>query len=122
MKTSSTASPNRFLLFLGLVFTLAFTFSTTASADRKAEAEALTHSLVGLNNAYQRARSDAKSAALKNLVDATVERFGQAYHVADTRYQPGVTPSKVKLATRLPSPAPANRSSPRYPSVRDRPQ
>jgi hypothetical protein len=74
MKTSSTPSPNRYLLFLGLVFTLAFTFSTTASADRKAEAEALTHSLVGLNNAYQRARSDAKSAALQQLIDATVER------------------------------------------------
>ena len=74
MKTSSTPSPNRYLLFLGLVFTLAFTIPTTASADRRAEVEALTHSLVGLNTAYQRARSDAKSAALKNLVDATVER------------------------------------------------
>jgi hypothetical protein len=61
-------------LFLGLVFTLAFTLPATASADRKAEAEALTHSLVGLNNAYQRARSDAKSAALQQLIDATVER------------------------------------------------
>jgi hypothetical protein len=74
MKTSSTPSPNRFLLLLGLIFTLAFTMTATASAGRKAEAEALTHSLVGLNNAYQKARTDAKSAALQKLIDATVER------------------------------------------------
>jgi hypothetical protein len=74
MKTSSTASPNRFLLFLGLVFTLAFTIPATASADRKAEAEALTHSLVGLNNAYQKAAPNAKNGALQKLINATVER------------------------------------------------
>jgi hypothetical protein len=67
------------IILIGLFLALSWTsptFSDPAknTAVKRANAEALTHSLVGLNTAYQKAAPAAKSQALQKLIDATVER------------------------------------------------
>jgi len=82
---SRRVSPNRVTilltgLFLALAWTSpaftapAFTAPAFNATDKRADAEALTHSLVGLNTAYQKASPNAKSQALQKLIDATVDR------------------------------------------------
>lgn len=84
MKRSKHPSPDKFIYLLGLIFTLAWTSPAYTSHDKRADAEALTHSLVGLNNAYQKAAPNAKSAALQKLIDTTVERQAQLAELIKT--------------------------------------
>jgi len=53
---------------------MAWTGPAFSDPGKRASAETLTHSLVGLNNTYQKAAPAAKSAALQKLIDTTVER------------------------------------------------
>jgi hypothetical protein len=72
---SRRVSPQRvIILLLGLFLALAWTSPAFSAPDKWADAEALTHSLVGLNTAYQKAAPAAKAQALQQLIDATVER------------------------------------------------
>ena len=74
-KLSQTKTPNRITtLLIGLLLALSWASPAFSDPGKRADAEALTHSLVGLNNAYQKASPDAKPQALQKLIDATVER------------------------------------------------
>ena len=74
-KLSQSKTPNRVsTLIIGLFLALSWASPAFSDPGKRANAEALTHSLVGLNNAYQKAAPAAKSAALQKLIDATVER------------------------------------------------
>lgn len=74
MKTSTDPSLARFIIALGLILAAVLAGPVHAAPEQRAEAETLTHSLVGLNAAYQNAAPGAKSTALKNLIEVTVER------------------------------------------------
>jgi len=69
---------------IGLFLALAWTSPAFTAPDKRADTEALTHSLVGLNNAYQKAAPSAKSQALQKLIDATVERQAQLAELIKT--------------------------------------
>jgi hypothetical protein len=72
---SRRVSPQRVkILLIGLFLALAWTSPAFSAPDKRADAEALTRSLVGLNTTYQKAAPAAKSKALQQLIDATVER------------------------------------------------
>ena len=74
-KLSKTKTPNRItILFIGLFLALSWASPAFSDPGKRANAEALTHSMVGLNKAYQKAAPAAKSEALQKLIDATVER------------------------------------------------
>ena len=74
MYSSHTLSKRISIIFAGLFFALAWTSPAFTASDKRADTEALTHSLVGLNTAYQKAAPGNKSQALQKLIDATVER------------------------------------------------
>ncbi|MFC1695846.1 Ig-like domain-containing protein [Pseudomonadota bacterium] len=72
-------------LFLALTWTSpAFSAPVQNNPDNRANAEALTHSLVGLNTAYQKAAPAAKPQALQQLIDATVERQARLAELVET--------------------------------------
>jgi hypothetical protein len=72
-------------LFLALMWTSpAFSAPVQNNPDNRANAEALTHSLVGLNNVYQKAAQAAKAQALQQLIDATVERQARLAELVET--------------------------------------
>jgi len=64
----------KFITITGLFFALAWTSPAFTAPDKRADAEALTSSVVGLNTAYQKAGPNSKSRALQQLVDAATER------------------------------------------------
>lgn len=74
MYPSNALHRRKFIPIIGLFLALAWTIPAISAPDKRANAEALTHSLVGLNKAYQMAAPNAKSQALQKLIDATVER------------------------------------------------
>ena len=63
-----------FRLSLALVTGLTWAGLTWASPDKRADAEAMTMALAGLNNAYQKAAPSARSRALQRLLDTAAER------------------------------------------------
>ena len=88
-KLSKPKTPIDNHLFIGLFLALswaspAFSDPGNNAAAKRANAEALTHSLVGLNSAYQKAAPAAKSQALQKLVDATVERQALLAELVET--------------------------------------
>ena len=74
MYPKQTLSKRINIFIIGLFLALLWTSPAISDPDKRADAEVLTHSLVGLNNAYQKAAPAAKTRALQKLVDATVER------------------------------------------------
>ena len=65
-KLSKTKTPNRItILSIGLFLALSWASPAFSDPGKRANAEVLTHSLVGLNNAYQKAAPNAKSQALQ---------------------------------------------------------
>ncbi len=74
MKPIYAIPPSARIILISLFLALAWTSPAFSDAGKRADAEALTRSLVGLNTAYQKAGPAAKSRALQQLVDATVER------------------------------------------------
>ena len=96
-KLSKSKTPKRItILFIGLFLALSWASPAFSDPGKRANAEALTHSLVGLNSAYQKAAPAAKSAALQKLTDATVER--QALLAELVKTDPGAV-----LRTAIPS-------------------
>ncbi len=65
MNTSHVLPLRARAICAGLFLALAWTSPALASPDPRVEAEVLTHSLVGLNTAYQKAKPGAKPQALK---------------------------------------------------------
>ncbi len=74
MYPSKPPTTRKLIIFIGLFLAFAWTGPAFSDPGKRANAEALTRSLVGLNNLYQKAAPNAKSQALQQLIDATVER------------------------------------------------
>jgi len=74
MYPSKPPTTRKLIIFIGLFLALAWTSPALTAPDKRANAEALTKSLVGLNTAYQKAAPAVKPQALQQLIDATVER------------------------------------------------
>ncbi len=87
------------IIIFGLFLALAWTGPVMSAPDKRAESEALTRSLVGLNKAYGKAAPNERPAALQKLIDATVERQALLAELVET--DPGAVlrvaiPSRVR--------------------------
>jgi len=104
MYPSKALSKRVTILFIGLFLALSWTSPAFSAPGKRADAEALTKSLVGLNNAYQKAAPNAKSQALQQLIDATVER--QALLAEMIESDPGAvlrTAIPTRIRNRMPA-------------------
>jgi hypothetical protein len=61
-------------LLIGLLLAVVWAGPAASDAEKAAEVEALTFSLVGLNNAYTRAKPGAQPRGLQALIDTAAER------------------------------------------------
>ena len=89
MKPSNPLHPRKIFGFFILSIALTWATATSAFSDpgKRADAEALTQSLVGLSKAYHVAAPTDRSRALQELIDLTVER--QALLAELVRTDPG---------------------------------
>ncbi len=75
MSTNNHTLPFRnFFFFIGLLLALSWANPASSDPGKRADAGALTRSLVGLNTAYRQASPAARPQALQQLLDVAAER------------------------------------------------
>ena len=84
MYSSHTLRTRKIVFIICLFLAMAWTSPAFTASDKRGNTEALTHSLVGLNNAYQKAAPSNKSQALQKLIEATVERQAMLAELIET--------------------------------------
>ncbi len=104
MYPSHAPTKRKTITLIGLFLAMLWTSPAFTAPDKRANAETLTHSLVGLNTAYQKAAPAAKSQALQQLIDATVERQALLAELIET--DPGAvlrTAIPARIRSRMPA-------------------